>query len=406
MFLYKRKITSSALGYSIAFLLLIGLICIGVLAITSVHKRLEHIYAVKDHLIFDNYLALSTQDSDTATVLHPSGDTSFVTNKKWGNYNLTHVLTRNKGLSLSSSALKGRLHLEKLPALYLLNRNAPLLLAGSALVEGDAYLSDLKIASGTISSKPFQSKSYLSKGNVYTTQPNFNIQRFDANLVEKITQGSNSDLSYLPQDSVFAFATKTTRYTSSQSINVSGDLKGNLIIQSFDKIIVSKSSRLENIILIAPEVEFEENTHSTVQVFASKSIHLKKNVKLNYPSSLVVIGHKSIPKSIIFMEENSTLLGSIYMQSSKSNSLFDTEFRTEEHTLIGGIVYNDGISDIKGTIVGHLFTGAVSCYYQGHIYDNTLLDCKISSVDLPDFYVYPNWIKNTLNDKQKIIKRF
>ena len=47
----KLKLKSSALGYAITFSLLIGLVCSGMLFISSVNKRLEINYITKEYLI-------------------------------------------------------------------------------------------------------------------------------------------------------------------------------------------------------------------------------------------------------------------------------------------------------------------------------------------------------------------
>ena len=75
-------------------------------------------------------------------------------------------------------------------------------------------------------------------------------------------------------------------------------LQGNIILVSKSKIQVEPSARLENVILIAPEVIINSNVRGSFQVFASERIRVKQDVALNYPTSLVLLkGEESKPNT-------------------------------------------------------------------------------------------------------------
>ena len=78
-------------------------------------------------------------------------------------------------------------------------------------------------------------------------------------------------------------------------------LHGHLLIVSKRSITVKASAKLQDVILIAPEITIESNTIGTFQAMASKKIIVESNVQLAYPSALVVL-HKG--ESIINQSRN------------------------------------------------------------------------------------------------------
>ena len=87
MKLNRSHIPASALGYAIAFMLLVGLVTSGILFISSVNKRLEMNYTLDEHLLLNNYFSLQFGATSPHTgkqqLIHSSGDTTQITRKSW-----------------------------------------------------------------------------------------------------------------------------------------------------------------------------------------------------------------------------------------------------------------------------------------------------------------------------------
>ena len=67
-----------------------------------------------------------------------------------------------------------------------------------------------------------------------------------------------------------------------------------MIVQSSTKITVSPSAVLKDVILIAPEIEIQNNVISNFQAFASKRISIGESVQLQYPSALILNKNQDI----------------------------------------------------------------------------------------------------------------
>jgi hypothetical protein len=408
---FVKKINASALGYAIGFLLLIALICTGVLAITSVNKRLEHFYLTKEHLIFDNALALkygASMSSNSHTLIHVSGDTTDLLKKKWGVFEVISAKTYHRALSVTSTALIGRSTSDQLPVLYIPENNQSLKLAGDALVEGNIAVSERGVDRAYLAGRPF-SRSTLVAGNIAKSErflPPLG-SKFESLNPEQLIQDTK-ELSDLPQDSSFSFQTTTVLYTQMDPIVLTGKLTGNIIIRSFSKITVTKESRLEHLILIAPTIVFEQETKATVQAIASREILCEKDVMLGYPSVCALF--ETAPERDggvhqIVVSENSKVLGGILLHSKQPDFRKPVRLHLDVASVVGGMVYNVGETEIKGSILGHCLTQSLALRYGGGENTNHLLDCTLSSKQLPEDFIFPSWLKNNKEGKQTLICR-
>lgn len=155
----KSKLTSSALGYALTFSLLIGLVCSGMLIISSVNKRLEVNYTTKEYLIFNNLFALNygskLVDKESEILYHPSGDTSTIQLKKWGAFQIAVARTFNGNKLIEKSALIGAKMSSSLPCFYLSDNGQPLKLGGATKIEGIAFLPERGVERAYISGKNY-----------------------------------------------------------------------------------------------------------------------------------------------------------------------------------------------------------------------------------------------------------
>ncbi|MFH6996253.1 hypothetical protein ACHRWY_27650, partial [Flavobacterium sp. FlaQc-48] len=88
--------------------------------------------------------------------------------------------------------------------------------------------------------------------------------------------------------------------------------KGNFILRSEDSIRVKKNTVLEDVILIAPKITFEEGFKGTVQAFASKGIELEEKVTLKYPS-VICVYNESPDESKIKIKKGCYITGAVVL---------------------------------------------------------------------------------------------
>lgn len=402
-------IRAAALSYAIIFALLIGLICSGIIFITGTQKKIEIIQTNKEHILLDSYSAIQYANvkltiGDSAQIIHPSGDTSIVKRKAWGALTVLSTVTRKNALVKTRVALVGAKSSEKLPCLYLPgNSSSVLKLAGTTKIEGIAYVPDKKIESAYLSGKNYMNSEMIS-GEIRTAEnfmPALNQQVENLSFQEFIKGLIAQEFKYI--DSNYSFFSQTTYYREMAPIILENKVKGNVIIHSFDSILVRSTAQLENVILVAPVVHFESGFQGSVQVFSAEHIRLESKVNLMYPSTLVLneieLKQENLRRFIEIGEE-SKVLGGVLMTTQSYDFRKLPFLSLFEKSLVAGLVYNSGVSEIRGTIIGSLYTGSLSLNYGGGGYGNHLLDCYISSTKLPEAFCIPLWLKGMEADNE------
>lgn len=408
-----RKTKASAIGYAISFMLLIALICSGVLFIASANKRIEVLHLTKEHLIFDNYTALlfaSKQElKPTHSLAHVSGDTSEITSKVWGSFKMIHVLTHHGAKSIQKTALIAHQTNGQLPALYLPDNQQALKVGGETRIEGTAFLSERGIERAYITGKnyAFEQLIFGKTAKSERTLPPLKKQVENLNLESFIAGCEKKD--YLMRDSAFSFVNKTTLFSEMGAIQVSNSYSGNVIIHSFDSIYVTREAHLKNIILIAPRIRFQEGFKGSVQAIAHQSIVCEKNVRLGYPSTLTLNELQSSTlgeQAQIYLDENTRVLGGILIETQQFNFRNVPRLFVAKGSLVGGLVYNVGETELHAKVIGHLYTQKFSLKAGGGVYINHLLDATVSSTQLPEYFCIPDWLEKLEKQQPKIISCF
>lgn len=409
-----KKSNASALGYAISFLLLVGLICCGVLFISSVNKRLEMNYTMQEHLVFDNYLSLTlganTREKQQITLFHPAGDTSDIFIKPWGAYKVVTANTRHSGRFITKSALIGYPIKTTLPSLYLADNNQSLKLCGNTKIEGEVFLPERGVDRSYIGGKHYENDQLIygiqKKSETYL--PALNPVYADLRWSTFIREGG-SKMAYFSRDSIFSFDHETTIISQITPLYLKNKIQGNVILHSFDSIIVTAAAQLENVILISPCVRFEEGFKGSVQVIAHQKIICEKNVKLLYPSTLVlneIDFNQSETSAFVRMQEGAKVIGGILLTSQQPNFRKPVQLDIASGATVGGLVFNTGETLLYGKIIGNIYTQTFKINAGGGVYTNNLLDVLISSVRLPKDFLYPDWLKEMELKTAKIITCF
>lgn len=397
----KHSIPSSALGYAVTFMLLVGLFSSGILFVTSTHKRIESQLISREYLLFDNMFSLhygaQTSDYGTYSLVHPGGDSSTIIVRPWGMVSAVVSETRNGHRKLIRSALTIQQSNDILPCLFVPNRKDKIALAGDTKLEGIIQVSERGLERAHVTGKPYkQDKLYfgsLETSDKYLPPLKESLRK---NPISEIMQNT-VQLEQLPTDSVFSFREATNIFSTTTPILLDlQTLEGNLIIRSFERIFVAQTAHLEHVILLAPEIEFEDGFEGTVQAIASRRIICNKDVFLKFPSALMLYEDNPVKgeQSTISILENSTVLGGILLVSEhpdfRNPLLFEMLYGT-----IGGLVYNQGESDIRGKVLGSVFTNKLVAHVGGGAYGNHLVDAQISTKELPEEFVLPNWLERS-----------
>lgn len=407
-----QKIPASALAYAITFLLLVGLVCTGVLFIASVNKRLEVNFAMEEHLVFDNLFAINygaqLENNSQIILPHVHGDSSELTVKSWGSFKVVVANTFHRNKSITKTALIGNSSLYSYATIFLPDQRQTLKVCGSTKISGNVYLSERGLERGHITGKSYTNdklvygelrKSEKQLPELFGDVKNLGLENFRSDAQK---------IDFPLVDTVFSFKNKTSIISVIEPLQLSSKIEGNVIIHSFESITVTALAQIENVILIAPKVVFEEGFIGSLQVIAHEQVVIGKNVQLPYPSTITLNeltpNDNREPRGI-FMEEGSSVIGGILLVSQKPD--FRNQLVLEmDNSLIGGLIYNVGETVVKGKVHGYIYTDSFKLKAGGGEYKNHLLDAEISSVDLPNEFILPQWIKHSNKIKGEIITWF
>ena len=178
-------------------------------------------------------------------------------------------------------------------------------------------------------------------------------------------------------------------------LSVSGSLQGvkllgNVVVVSSGTLTIHSNAQIEDALIIAPKVVINSGFKGSLQILASQSIEVKSNVKLSYPSSLVVLAKNNESKGIS-IESNTKIQGVVtYLQSEDFK--VDTKQRNKkpqiyvaDQAVIQGQVYNQNSTEFYGSMYGSMYTKNFVVHYKSMTYLNHLLNAKFFQGEFNEF---------------------
>ncbi len=404
-------IRAAALSYAIVFSLLVGLICSGVLFIASTQKRIEVLHNNKERVLFDSYAAVQygmqhLSVDDSAQFIHANGDTSKIRRIRWGAFDMVTTQTFKGNQHKKRSALIGSKQVPQLPALYLPGNASGLKITGETRVEGVAFLPNARVERAYIAGKNYAYDEMIfgETKTAETALPALREEWFDIDAQD--FTANLPHLPYLAKDSNYSFHNGTTCYETIEPIAIANNIAGNVIIHSFDSIVVLSEAKLENVILIAPVIHFQEGFSGSVQAIAHERIHCGKNVQLLYPSVLLLnelLLKHPLSRRHILLEEGAMVLGGVLVTTQQYDYRKPPFLEIRKDATIAGLVYNGGETEIFGTVIGSLYTNQLIARVGGGSYGNHLVDALISQTDLPADFLMPLWLEEQSKVQSKVL---
>ncbi|WP_430412797.1 hypothetical protein [Kordia sp.] len=399
---------------SLQFAILISAIIAVLLAVFVILVNSHTLFAKKSDLLIetiqqaDNTINYSLQDFSTAR------DTSFIvvdedkniTSKYhrsyWGMFGKVYSQSKAKTKTFEKIALvSGWQTVTDRTSLYLKETNRSLILVGNTKIQGKAYLPKRGVRAGNISGNSYYG-SQLIYGNILRS--NETLPKLPKKLVDQIEVLQHMSLPISNEDYIDIQVNKS--YTNSftkptKTIYAKGllaifnvKLIGNIIVRSDTKVKIAASSVLKDVLIIAPEIEIEDNTNGVFQAIASINITIGKNCMLTYPSALVIRAEDDLEsnsnqevKKHIFIDENTTIRGMICYLQDKTNNRFEPQLLVTKNTIIEGFVYCQQQMELIGSVYGSVYTSGFITKQFGSVYQNHIYKGTISSTELMDSYV-------------------
>src|SRR5690554_427725 len=405
---------AGAMTYAIILSIIVGAFCMALIWISTAHRNTRAVLKNKERLIVNSLAGVDftlNTENHTQEKLHIiNNDTVYTTKSNWGMFNFATVTAVKNKRTLTRALLTGiKVNPKNLPALYLSDNNKPLKITGNTILRGALFVPKRGIERAFIQGKKFSNKDlYIGRKQIAEKRlPQLNKQITALNFETITSDKGVFYLDVLPEDSTFSFQNETQLFEKGFPLIIREKLSGNLIISSKDSIYVSNSAQLNNIILIAPLVRFEEGFEGTVQVFSEKQVVLEENVLLNYPSSIYLndqnIDFRRGDTAIVVFKENAHLLGGVLITSTSPDYRNPVKLDISKDASIVGLVYNQGETQLKGRIIGSLYTNSFYLNTKSSSYTNHLMDAEINGQIIPEYFVFPNWLNNN-NEKEAFIR--
>ena len=402
----KHKIVSGALQFTLFIGVLVALLLIGLILLTYSHQffilqskaTIENIQLSNtgiNYLLENNLNCKDTLDIEELTT---SNQKVEVQHNLWGIFDKAVVKITNRKKVFYKVALLGtKMSALKRPALYLQENFKPLILVGKSIIKGNAFLPKQGVIPGYISGDGYTGTT-LIQGQ--TDRSTFILPKLSLEIRRNINELLDNHLdNNIDENDLFKTInsfTKTTKiYSRNNEILLDRNkLTGNIIIKSDKSIIIKAATVLNDVILIAPIVIFEDNVTANCQIIASKTIKIGKNCNLNYPSSLILIQKTNKLRNNIIesndnqiiIESNTIIKGTLcYFESIKEDN-FKTQIVLNKDSVVKGEVFCEGNFDLKGSVIGTVYTNQFIVNRGGSLFINYIYNGKISNDLLPESF--------------------
>lgn len=337
-----------------------------------------------------------------------------VIKKYWGLLEMRNVVSKKGKIEFKKTAFVGYEKPDR-PALYLKDANRPLVIAGNSKITGDAYLPERGIKMGNIGGYGYV-RPQMVYGNIFRSD-----QRLPQ-LCSEVVQNIKSMIGpgYWPKGNKVALKhgmvlkngfQEESIVIQGMSLNLENiSLTGNILVWATERINVKSTSRLRDVILIAPTIEIDEGTRGSFQAISGKEILVGKHCELDYPSILAVQrenvhnGQVNNPvEPAIQIGKGARISGSIlYLDKKEANGNLSF-IRIDEGAVVHGEIYCEQSLEVKGSVHGTVTTGSFVSFENGYIYLNHLFNGKIDAHMLPDEYCGLSYDNKTVNGVVKWI---
>lgn len=407
----KLKLKSGALQFTVFIAVLIALLLAGLIlyAYTFIYMKEQSKGAIENiqfadigiqSLLEQKELSLDTAQIDFIKKENQSIKTNL---SQWGIFQKGIVVTQFRKKKFTKTAIIGSLiNADLSPTLFLKETHNALTVVGTTSIRGIAYLPTQGVNSGYIAGNSYYGSQLIygsiKKSTAELPKPEKTVLEALDNYIKTYKIETQQDYIDLNTSSgiINSFKSRTKGYYSQNPIVLENKIiSGNIIIKSETSIKIRKTALLTDVILIAPNIEIEDETTGSFQALASKKITMGKKCNLIYPSALVLSqDNKNSANEIstipfdnqIFIDAGSIVRGTVCYLQTKEIADFQTQIVLEKEAKIKGQVYCNGNFEIKGTVSGSVYTKQFVANQSGSIFMNHVYNATIENENVPKFY--------------------
>ncbi len=400
----KRKIYAGALQYTMFISVLIILFVSSFLLLSYLNSYFGlqtnvQISTIRNCDIGFDYINVQNIKNNTEIELEPQTTIKSKLNLKkreWGVFEILNVESKIKNQHFEKIGLVGGFAKER-PALYMSDLNNSLVVVGNTRIEGDAFLPRRFINRGNIAGHSYYGEKLLYGNTSISSNilPELSNKEYILSLVKGNINQNNATF-FEPEigmNEVNSFKNSVKIYRERGVVELHKiRLTGNYIIQSDTLIRVYNSANLQNVLLLAPNIEINTGVQGSFQAIASNEINVGENCNLKYPSALTVYKDKvetnSNDKSnSILIGSGSTVKGLVIFLSVDNQIKNYSQIFISENSQIYGEVYCDKNIELRGEVNGSVFTNGFIAKQYGAVYKNHIYNGRIIQPNLSNQYV-------------------
>ncbi|WP_124981839.1 hypothetical protein [Nonlabens xiamenensis] len=312
--------------------------------------------------------------------------------KNWGAFQITTSSKEGDVEQWGPLTLAGmtaqKWHQGKLPQLHLENNPGSLQISGSTRMEGVLHVPNEIIKTSNVAGRIYEGRA---SGNILLRSSQDRLPKYRGGLStfqEAMDSTKDSILTELPTQLTHSFLKKTVVYRDAEEIILTDNkLTGNIKIISDRRITVSHSAQLKDVLLIAPTIEIAPRSVMQAHLVGTDSLILNKNAHLQFPSSMTTLV-KEENQGRILLKEKSRVDGLINQFSLPKPKVYVPNLEISDGAIVNGLIYNLGITQLKGTVNGSIFTHKFVALEKGSVYINLILDGEIRN---------PEWTSKLLD---------
>lgn len=324
-------------------------------------------------------------------------DSVFIQRKPWGAFDVCISRAHTRNISFEKIALVG---VNESPvnsySLWVADMDRPLSITGKTELRGKCYLPKSGIERAYIEGNSYQG-SCLVYGEMATSSrfmvpPDKNRLELIAELSKGKVADDDSVVSWNDLQSADtiarSFKENALIITGNYPIRIHQNISGQVCIISSIAIYVERSSQLNNVILVAPRIEIEDETHGQFQAFARDSLIVGKDVRLEYPSILAVCADKLSPEFAgLVMHESAKIMGDVFGSVDGDDIRRHVTISVDHDAMIYGSLYCTDLVDLKATVIGSVTCAKFILKTNSAVYENHLINAVIDCTKRNDAYI-------------------
>ena len=302
----------------------------------------------------------------------------------WGIFKVLNVASHFKKDTITKKVLVGKKGNGKNPALYLTDLGEELKVTGNTKIEGDMLLpkngyKKINILGNNSLNKPLINGSYTISDQML---PEIQVPEISLSSNGKRTPYSkfkNTSAIYNGFDQ-----NPLIIDLDAETLSKGASFKGKIILVSKDTITIREDMKLQDVIVSAPKVIVEDNFVGRIQIFANKEIEFGENVYLEYPSCAIVWSDPSFFDKLIHVSNRTKVEGPIILGEPSKYASTEGEITVDEGATIIGDLYCRGRLQLKGTVLGSVYTNKFLLKTKNGEYTNTLMNATIDAQKLSE----------------------